>query len=876
MEFCLMDPPKSNSLFKGNCRCSSYVCRIKHQQDVIEKLRESVDNATKRRLSLRNEIQQLKCDSDGLLAILKARTEFNERSLKAFLVPPPRRTTSDRDSSPSAPSYFQPSNPPDTTIPAPRVRSLLPLKRSYGSANIEVPLVPTASTSTDYLSNQQRVQTLNSSSTSAIPTLGSLGGGASSLRRPGPLHLVDPARPDSGGHAEDDFACVRLDPSVELILSRIKRSLRASEAQITSNQTELQRSKFTQDSQNGKRIMNRIRVLESENEELARQRESGRPARLNCLIALRQDFIARVKSTNENLESLVEESEAETEVFTSTLVVLQQQLGLARTTIEVLGAALGAIEPAKCLQLFSRANWPLPECLSHLVTETASATTDDAAAEEEETKLQSPLRSPVLPNTQSPIPPSGGSLNDAPDPPRACQEMKQEAEEEEEQQTTPAAANESTSPHLLTKMSPSQVDVSKISASPEASTLPLSPSPSPPSVSQPPVSVSSSDIAPEPTGPVTEMPPATTSPSLVTVRPPINELPSPSPYCRDPRILRHRTNGDLQGLNAAVRLVAGLLLSMSPNVLWAEAIPLHRQDAASVTNALLKEWVCRYGAPFSLHSDCGANFESHLLREVCDLLLIHKTRTTPTHPEGNGQVERTNRTIINILKAFAEGHHPHDWDVKLPFAMMAYRAAIHSSTGHAPFYMLTGRQFRLPADSNVPAQQPTAYTTDNYVIELQELLRLTHNLTRTQLRNAYDRQKTYFDRRAHGLPYHIGDLVLRYRAVPPVGTPAKFFHPWEGPFVVTDVISPTTYIIRDALTHAGPTFTVHFDKLKPYHGSLPVASHDTLHIPPPHLVPSPTNEVEVPPDPHPPPGPEDGALPRGGGAVVTDTLERLF
>ncbi|BHF83118.1 hypothetical protein SprV_0802626000 [Sparganum proliferum] len=511
---------------------------IKHQQDVIEKLRESVDNATKRRLSLRNEIQQLKCDSDGLLAILKARTEFNERSLKAFLVPPPRRTTSDRDSSPSAPSYFQPSNPPDTTIPAPRVRSLLPLKRSYGSANIEVPLVPTASTSTDYLSNQQRVQTLNSSSTSAIPTLGSLGGGASSLRRPGPLHLVDPARSDSGGNAEDGFACVRLDPSVELILSRIKRSLRAADAQITSNQTELQRSKFTQDSQNGKRIMNRIRVLESENEELARQRESGRPARLNCLIALRQDFIARVKNTNENLESLVEESEAETEVFTSTLVVLQQQLGLARTTIEVLGAALGAIEPAKCLQLFSRANWPLPECLSHLVTETA-ATTDDAAEEQEETKLQSPRRSPLPPNIQSPIPPSGGSENDAPDPPRACQEMKQEAEEEQQATTTPPPPP--ASPHLLTEMSPSHVDVSKISASPEASTPPLSLSPPPPPVSQPPVSVSSSDIAPEPTGPGTEMPPATTSPSLVTVRPPINELPSPSPYCRDPRILRHRT-----------------------------------------------------------------------------------------------------------------------------------------------------------------------------------------------------------------------------------------------------------------------------------------------------------------------------------------------
>ncbi|VDL95127.1 unnamed protein product, partial [Schistocephalus solidus] len=594
-------------------------------------------------------------------------------------VPSPRRTTSDRDSSPSAPSYFL-SNQPDTTNPTPRVRSLLPLKRSYASANIEVPLAPTTSTSTDYLFNQQRVQTLGSSSTSAIPTLGSLSGGASSIRRAGPLHLIDPTRPDS--NVEDDFARVRLDPSVELILSRIKRSLRASEAQITANQTELQRFKFTQDSepvpgapthsrnrrlhyprafthrmglfghirihdsgihsnvdntdtsctpsapailtatatlttindippastdfscphcarnfnshiglvghlrihrteagepvpgaptysrrarlhcphcsrtfthhmgllehmrlhdnlrQNGKRIMNRIRVLESENEELARQRESGRPARLNCLIALRQDFIARVKKTNENLESLVEESEAETEVFTSTLVVLQQQLGLARTTIEVLGAALGAIEPVKCLELFSRANWPLPECLSHLVTETvATAPATDGVAEA--TKLRSPSpHSPFLPGVASPTLPAEDEAPDS-DTPLPCQEPKMEGEvEEKEQQTT---MTETTPAPLLTEMSSGQVDVSKISESPEASPLPPSPSPSPPPVSQPPVSVFSSDIASESAGPGTEMPPATISPSLVTVRPPINELPPPSPYCRDPRILRHRT-----------------------------------------------------------------------------------------------------------------------------------------------------------------------------------------------------------------------------------------------------------------------------------------------------------------------------------------------
>ncbi|BHF68484.1 hypothetical protein SprV_0301151900 [Sparganum proliferum] len=99
---------------------------------------------------------------------------------------------------------------------------------------------------------------------------------------------------------------------------------------------------------------------------------------------------------------------------------------------------------------------------------------------------------------------------------------------------------------------------------------------------------------------------------------------------------------------------------------WAEAIPLRRQDALSVTTVFFNDWICRFGAPLSLHSDCGANFESKLIQDVCDQLHNHKTRTTPAHPEGNGQVERTNRTLINLLKAFAEHHRPFNWDTRLP------------------------------------------------------------------------------------------------------------------------------------------------------------------------------------------------------------------
>nr|VZI11331.1 unnamed protein product [Spirometra erinaceieuropaei] len=288
-----------------------------------------------------------------------------------------------------------------------------------------------------------------------------------------------------------------------------------------------------------------------------------------------------------------------------------------------------------------------------------------------------------------------------------------------------------------------------------------------------------------------------------------------------------------------------ILVMVDYFIQWAEAVTLPRQDAASFTTALLTTWVCRFGAPISLHSDCGANFESRVVRDVCDLLQIHKTHTTSAHPEGNGQVERTNRTIINLLKAFAEDHHPHNWDVRLPYAMMAYRCAVHTSTGYAPFFMLTGRHFRLLSDSQLPLPIGDDYQPDAYVLELQETLRTTHNLPRPHLESSYTRQKAYFDQHVSGTPYDPGDLVLRYRPTPPVGTSSKFFHPWEGPFVVLDFFPPSTYTIRDAQSTGGPDLTVHYDKLKPYRGRLPNATADTLPILPPHLVPQPSDEVEI-------------------------------
>ncbi|GFU10560.1 retrovirus-related Pol polyprotein from transposon 412 [Trichonephila clavipes] len=100
-----------------------------------------------------------------------------------------------------------------------------------------------------------------------------------------------------------------------------------------------------------------------------------------------------------------------------------------------------------------------------------------------------------------------------------------------------------------------------------------------------------------------------------------------------------------------------------------------------------------YGVPLQLHSDQGRNFVSAVLKGVCELLGIDKTKTTPLHPQSDGMVERFNRTILNNLSLMVSKNQQ-DWDQKVPLFLLAYRSAVHETTGYSPSQMLFGRELR--------------------------------------------------------------------------------------------------------------------------------------------------------------------------------------
>ena len=72
-------------------------------------------------------------------------------------------------------------------------------------------------------------------------------------------------------------------------------------------------------------------------------------------------------------------------------------------------------------------------------------------------------------------------------------------------------------------------------------------------------------------------------------------------------------------------------------------------EALTIAKVFVNEFVCRLGVPDSLHTDQGRNVEAKVLKEVCQLLGVKKTRTTPYHPQSDGLVESFNRTLLDML-----------------------------------------------------------------------------------------------------------------------------------------------------------------------------------------------------------------------------------
>ena len=178
----------------------------------------------------------------------------------------------------------------------------------------------------------------------------------------------------------------------------------------------------------------------------------------------------------------------------------------------------------------------------------------------------------------------------------------------------------------------------------------------------------------------------------------------------------------------------------------------------------MQKWFLSYGIPLRLHSDLGRNFESAIIRSLCQLYGIQKSHTTPYHPAGNGQVERFNRTLHDLLRTLPPTKKRR-WADFLPEVVHAYNTTPHASTGYFPHYLMFGRDSRMPVDLLLGGGDTPA-VDDNWVQHHQERLRHAYELARAQMDRAADARKMTYDRHTKDLPLSAGERVyLRIHAV---------------------------------------------------------------------------------------------------------------
>jgi Integrase zinc binding domain/Integrase core domain len=242
---------------------------------------------------------------------------------------------------------------------------------------------------------------------------------------------------------------------------------------------------------------------------------------------------------------------------------------------------------------------------------------------------------------------------------------------------------------------------------------------------------------------------------------------------------------------------------------WPEARALTEADAQSIVRFLYEDIICRHGVPTILSSDQGTEFVNEMITALTDVYKISHIKTTTYHPQGNGQVERTNQTLKNILAKITPASG--DWSHYLPSALSVIRNTRQASTKFSPSELLYGYPMRHHFDQE-ESEPADPKDPEEYALEEFTWIREFRSQASQFIKRAQDRQKRTHDSKVQALlPLQIGDLVLVWQTAVEVDMSAKLKPKYKGPYYVHRV-KGTTYWLKNKTNG-----TLH---PKPYHRNL--------------------------------------------------------
>jgi hypothetical protein len=132
---------------------------------------------------------------------------------------------------------------------------------------------------------------------------------------------------------------------------------------------------------------------------------------------------------------------------------------------------------------------------------------------------------------------------------------------------------------------------------------------------------------------------------------------------------------------------------------YAVVTSIQNKKAEIVTDAIFKEWFCKFGIPAQIHTDGGKEFVNKLSAEMIELLNVAHTKTSPAHPQCYSQGKVFDKTVKKYLASFMD-ETALNWETFLPALSLSYNTSYHSTIVTTPFELLFGENARLPSFPN--------------------------------------------------------------------------------------------------------------------------------------------------------------------------------
>jgi hypothetical protein len=177
--------------------------------------------------------------------------------------------------------------------------------------------------------------------------------------------------------------------------------------------------------------------------------------------------------------------------------------------------------------------------------------------------------------------------------------------------------------------------------------------------------------------------------------------------------------------------------------------------------------VCLHGVPKNIVSDKGTQFTSRFWERLHETLDTQLHFISTYHPQTDGQTERVNQILEDMLRACAL-QYGRSWDKCMLYAEFSYNNSYQESLKMAPFEMLYGRRCRTPLFWN---------ETEEWKVFGSDILQKVEKqvrMVRENLHAAQSRQKSYADQRRRELSFKVGDFV--YLKV----SPMRGLHRFKG------------------------------------------------------------------------------------------------